>query len=136
MLKPFLIAASLCLLPVAALAHADHMHGEAEKIDEMTVTLAPGQGAEVKVVMKAGAKLHFSWKVEGGVVNFDTHGESFAAPDKTHSYEKGRGVASDEGEIVAAFDGKHGWFWRNRGDKDVTVTVRATGDYTDFKRAM
>lgn len=70
------------------------------------------------------------------MVNFGTHGESFAAPDKAHSYEKGRGVASDEGKIVAAFDGKHGWFWRNRGDKDVTVMVRATGDYTDFKRVM
>lgn len=136
MLKPFLIAAGLCLLPVTVLAHGDHVHGEEEHGNEMTLTLAPGKGAEVKVEMKQGAKLQFSWKAEGGVVNFDTHGESFAAPDKVHSYEKGRGAASDEGEIVAAFDGNHGWFWRNRGDKDVTITVRATGDYTKFKRVM
>lgn len=31
----------------------------------MTVTLAPGKEEEVKVVMKASAKLRFSWKVEG-----------------------------------------------------------------------
>lgn len=136
MLKSLLIAAGLCLLPVTALAHADHAHGEAETVDEMSVTLAPGQGAEVKVEAKQGAKINYSWTVEGGVVNFDAHGEAFAAPDKTHSYKKGRGAASDEGEITAAFDGKHGWFWRNRGDKDVTVKVRATGDYTNFKRVM
>ena len=31
------------------------------------------------------------------------------------SYTKGRGVAGDKGVLTAAFDGDHGWFWRNRG---------------------
>ena len=84
--------------------------------------------------MRKGAKADFAWKAEGGVVNFDIHGEPHDAPNKTHSYEKGRGVASDKGVLEAAFDGNHGWFWRNRGKGDVTVTLTTSGDYTNLKR--
>jgi hypothetical protein len=43
-------------------------------------------------------------------------------------------VASDEGELVAAFTGNHGWFWRNRGSADVTVVLKTGGVYSDIKR--
>ncbi|MBF3109459.1 transmembrane anchor protein, partial [Pseudomonas aeruginosa] len=33
-------------------------------------------------------------------------------------------------------DGKHGWFWRNRTDKSVTVTLRTQGDYIAIKRVI
>lgn len=99
--------------------------------DEMTFTLTPGQGTEVKMKMKEGEKALFSWTVQGGVVNFDTHGDALG---RSISYEKGRGVASDEGELVAAFTGNHGWFWRNRGEANVTVVLKTGGDYSDIKR--
>jgi hypothetical protein len=31
--------------------------------------------------------------------------------------------------LVAAFDGMHGWFRRNRGRQPVTVTLRTSGEY-------
>ena len=99
--------------------------------DEMTFTLKPGQGTEIKLKMKEGEKATYSWAVQGGVVNFDTHGDAIG---KSISYEKGRAVASDEGELVAAFTGNHGWFWRNRGQADVTVIIKTGGDYSDIKR--
>jgi hypothetical protein len=68
------------------------------------------------------------------VVNFDTHGEPHNAPNDTLSYEKGRGVAGDEGVLEAAFDGNHGWFWRNRGKEPVTIHLRTSGDYLAVKR--
>jgi hypothetical protein len=43
-------------------------------------------------------------------------------------------VAADEGALVAAFSGNHGWFWRNRGQADVTVLLRTGGTYQDIKR--
>ena len=52
------------------------------------------------------------------------------------SYKKGRGVGGDEGSIVAAFDGKHGWFWRNRGSAPVTVKVTATGEFGSLTREV
>lgn len=99
--------------------------------DEMSVELAPDQGAEIKLVMKAGQKANFSWTAEGGVVNFDMHGDGGT---EAISYEKGRGAASDEGVLEAAFDGNHGWFWRNRGQAPLTVIIRASGDYAEMKR--
>lgn len=101
--------------------------------DQMQVVLQPGVGAEIKLVMKAGAKAEFSWTVQGGTVNFDTHGDGGG---KSISYEKGRTVSADDGVLVAAFDGNHGWFWRNRGDAPVTVIVRVRGDYQDIKRLI
>lgn len=101
--------------------------------DQMTLTLTPGQGAEVKLVMKQGAVVNYAWVVEGGVVNFDTHGDGGG---QSASYEKGRSIPSDEGQIEAAFDGNHGWFWRNRGDVDVTLTLTTQGDYIEIKRVI
>lgn len=99
--------------------------------DEMTFTLAPGQGTEIKLKMKEGDRALYSWTVKGGVVNFDTHGDALG---RSISYEKGRGVASDEGDLIAAFTGNHGWFWRNRGKADVTVVLKTGGAYSDIKR--
>lgn len=101
--------------------------------DEMRVVLQPGEGAEVKLGMKAGERAPFRWTAEGGVVNFDLHGEG---ADETVSYEKGRAAPSHEGVLEARFDGNHGWFWRNRGNAAVTVVIRSRGQYADMKRVM
>ena len=99
--------------------------------DELPFTLASGEGTEIKMKMVAGAKVQYAWVVKGGEVNFDTHGD---APGKSISYEKGRGVASDEGVLEAAFTGNHGWFWRNRGRSDVQLVLRTRGDYSEIKK--
>ena len=101
--------------------------------DEIPFTLTPGEGTEIKLKMTEGAKAHYVWVVEGGEVNFDTHGD---APGKSISYEKGRGVSSDEGVLEAEFTGNHGWFWRNRGKSNVTVMLRTRGDYSEIKKMM
>ncbi len=88
--------------------------------------------------MVEGGKAQYAWVVKGGTVNFDTHGDTTL---KSISYEKGRGVASKEGVLVAAFTGNHGWYWRNhgwywrnRGQSDVKVTLRTRGEYSELKR--
>jgi len=101
--------------------------------DEMPVTLTPGEGTEIKLKMAQGAKVQYAWVVEGGAVNFDTHGD---APGKSISYEKGRGVSSDAGVLEAAFTGNHGWYWRNRGQSSVKVILRTRGDYTEIKKML
>ena len=111
-------------------AHAQGAPGA--KSQEFSVTLKPGEGTEVKADMKKGAKITYAWKVAGGTVNHDTHG---AGPGGEVSYSKGRSVPGDEGELTAAFDGNHGWFWRNRGSAPVTVTLTASGDFGSLKQA-
>ncbi len=101
--------------------------------DEISVTLKPGQGAEVKLTMLKGAKAEFSWAVAGGAVNYDLHGDGGG---QNISYQKDRRVEKHSGTLEAAFDGSHGWFWRNRGRKDVTVTLKVRGAYSEVKRLM
>lgn len=98
--------------------------------DEIPFTLTPGEGLEIKMKMDSGDKTEYSWVVTGGDVNFDTHGD---ASGQAISYEKGRGIAADEGVLEAAFTGNHGWFWRNRGQSDVQVVLRTRGDYSTIK---
>lgn len=104
---------------------------------EMTITLRPGQGAEVKLDMRKGAQVTYVWQTSGGQVNFDTHGDPPNAPkDFYHGYGKGRAVEGDKGTLEAAFDGRHGWFWRNRGNADVSVRLNTEGQYTAIKRVI
>lgn len=98
--------------------------------DETTFTLAPGDSAEWKLVMEEGQTVEYRMLVDGGRVNFDMHGHGGG---NSVTYEKGRGSTGDEGQIVAAFDGEHGWFWRNRDSSDVTVTIQVRGEYAEFK---
>ncbi|MFC4159675.1 hypothetical protein [Chitinimonas lacunae] len=103
--------------------------------DVQTVTLAPNQGIEVKARMKAGERFMFSWKAEGGAVSVDMHGEKLqAAQDEFTSYWKGRDQTEAHGQFQAPFDGTHGWYWRNRGQTPVTITVQTSGFYEKLYR--
>ncbi len=106
---------------------------DAMRQDEVSITLQPGEGAEIKLVMLKGAKANYAWTANGSKVNFDTHGDGGG---ESISYEKGRGAAEDSGVLEAAFDGNHGWFWRNRTGDPVTVTLKTDGAYSDIKRVM
>lgn len=119
---------------VAAAATEEEQPAAEGRRDTMTFTLAPGEGVEVKLVMREGAKAYFAWIADGGVVNYDTHGDNSSG--QKISYEKGRAVPADDGELEAAFDGNHGWFWRNRSDAEVTVTLETQGDYIEIKRVI
>lgn len=121
------------ILGALFIGSAHSQEAKAARIDTMSITLKPGEGTEVKLAMLKGAKVKFSWTVEGGAVNFDMHGDGGG---NEISYEKGRAVPSGEGLLTASFDGNHGWFWRNRGKADVIVTLKTEGDYTDIKKVM
>ena len=103
--------------------------------DELSLTLRPNEGAEIKAVMQPGERFVFSWVAEGGTVNFDMHGEKLNA--KSHdftSYWKGRGANAGHGVFQAPFAGTHGWYWRNRGTTPVTVKVKTSGFYDKLYR--
>lgn len=103
----------------------------------MTVRLKPGQGAEIKLAMRKDARVQYEWTTEGGPVNYDTHGDTVNAPkDFYHGYGKGVKTTRDAGTLQAAFDGTHGWFWRNRSGAEVTVTLKTSGDYQEIKRVL
>ncbi len=103
--------------------------------DEMTVVLAPHRGTEVKAHMKKGDSMIFRWEAEGGPVKLDMHGEPpNPAENEFTSYWQEKEIQEAQGSFTAPFDGTHGWYWRNNGDKPVTVTVRTSGFYKDLFR--
>ena len=101
---------------------------------EKTFTLAPDEGTEVKVTMVKGAKVDYVWETDGGKVNFDVHGDSKELKINYHPYYKGSSETKREGTLEAAFNGGHGWFWRNRTKEPVTITIKTNGEYTAITR--
>lgn len=96
--------------------------------NEMVFTLAPSEAKEIKLVMAAGDVANFEWVSEGGGVNYTQHGDDGGANEVR--FEDGRAAPGQDGTMAAPFAGKHGWFWRNRGEAPVTVTLRVGGVYS------
>lgn len=101
--------------------------------DTTTLTLVPNDGAEIKVALKKGQLVNYEW-TSTGKVNFDNHGDSKVLNINYHGYGKGIAQSTDKGSIEAAFDGKHGWFWRNRTKEPVTITLATKGEYSSIQR--
>lgn len=108
---------------------AENSEGSDASQHVTTVTLQPNEGKELKLAMRKGASATYSWTTDRGVVNYDAHGDSTGAPGSYHGYKKGSGVSTDQGTLISAFDGKHGWFWRNRTTHPIVITLETQGDY-------
>lgn len=119
------------------LSAAAAVNQPAERTDRKQITLAPGEAAEIKVSANKGASITYNWSVSGGTVNYDTHGDPLVRRRGFyHGYGKGKASTGENGSIVAAFDGTHGWYWRNRSGQSVTVTLQTSGAYSDIKRVV
>lgn len=133
MTTPAAPAPSPASVPAPAPATGPAEAAAPAKAEEMTLTLAPGQGVEIKAKMRKGASLTYVWVTDGPKLNFDAHGDGTGI--SYHGYGKGSESRS-EGVLTAAFDGSHGWFWRNRAGRPVTVTLKVTGDFDGLKRLV
>lgn len=102
--------------------------------DEVSLEIAPGVAVELKLIMKAGAVAEFEWIAEPGHLHSALHGDGNQGQGVT--YRNGRAEVGHSGKLVAEFDGSHGWFWRNRSDETVTLTLRTKGDYSEVKRVL
>jgi hypothetical protein len=96
------------------------------RTDSMTVTLAPGKGTEVKMLLNAGEGVVYRWTADADVA-IDMHGErpTVKGPWTSYSVEAAQRTAA--GTFTAPFDGTHGWYWENRSTTPITVTVDVTG---------
>jgi hypothetical protein len=104
------------------------------QFDSREITLAPGEGMEIKYNMKKGAGLVYSWTA-GATLPFEFHGEPDAKPagkegtDYYESYELDdkTGKRESHATFVAPSTGIHGWFWENKSDKPVTLKLVSAG---------
>lgn len=103
---------------------------DSPRTDELSVTLAPDKSTEIKITMTKGTAVDFTWSTSQGEVFYDLHADSKEV--NYHVYEKGTD-STKAGTLTAAFDGNHGWYWKNRTNAPVTITLKATGNYQDIK---
>lgn len=94
---------------------------------QMTLTLQPESGAEIKAQMRAGETIVFSWVSDGGPVSFDMHGEKPNDGSNFTSYWTGRDETQGHGSFTAPFAGSQGWYWQNDGTEPVSITVKVSG---------
>lgn len=105
------------------------------KVDSEDIGLQPGDGFEIKYHMQKGATMVFAWKADGPV-QFEFHGEpdQKPKPDYFESYlldKKGRD--SFYGSFTAPTTGVHGWFWQNKGTKEIRMHLSASGFFDSSK---
>ena len=98
---------------------------------EKTITLIPDAWTEIKLEMEKDASVNYTWFTDAGRANYDTHGDSKSLDISYHGYEKGS-KQRDEGVLTAKFSGNHGWYWRNRTDETITITLKTTGTYQNI----
>ena len=108
------------------------------KTDSHVITLNPHEGMEIKYNMKKGAGLVYSW-IADAPLSFEFHGEPDKKPegrggtDYYESYELDdkKGADHSHGTFLAPSTGIHGWFWENKSDNEVKLTLVSSG-YYDF----
>ena len=106
------------------------------KVDSQDFQLRPGDGVEMKYHMTKGDVMVYGWK-GNGKLTFEFHGEPDQKPTKDYfeSYELDNKIGKDSsyGFFTAPSTGIHGWFWQNKGKKDVTFHLSVAGFFDSAK---
>lgn len=106
------------------------------KVDSEDFQLRPGEGVEMKYHMLKGAGMVYGWKADGKLA-YEFHGEPDQKPTKDYfeSYELDDKIGKDAsyGSFTAPSTGIHGWFWQNKGKKDVSFHLTVAGFFDSAK---
>jgi hypothetical protein len=107
------------------------------KHDSITVKIPPKKGIEYKVKMLKYGSTKYEWYSQNREVVFlDFHGEvEEKNPPKEVFYESYTVAYSNNmgGTFTAPFKGKHGWYFKNLSDKEITIIIKLKGQYQLFK---
>lgn len=98
--------------------------------DIVIITIPAASGLEYKFNLKNNAELSYAWKTDGAELYFDFHGEP--AGDKTGYFKSFKEATKSQstGVLKVPFAGSHGWYWENKTQSPVRVTLKTKGQYT------
>jgi RNA polymerase subunit RPABC4/transcription elongation factor Spt4 len=102
----------------------------ADWLDVVIITVPPKSGLEYKFHVKETAELAYTWTTNGAKLHFDFHGEP--SGDKTGYFKSFKETTDNKskGILKAPFTGSHGWYWENKTQTPVQVTLKTKGQYT------
>ncbi len=101
--------------------------------DSITIDIPAGKGLEYKFHILKGASLEYTWETNGDPIFYDFHGEAKGEntgypKDHEETFKEGTDSQSS-GSIHVPFEGSHGWWWKNKGSKDIVITLKTNGSY-------
>jgi len=99
-------------------------------VDRVEFQLAPFESVEYSYRAGKGASFVYSWQADQELV-FNLHSSPDLPPkgapaDYAESFSAGRALDA-QGTYSATFTGRHGWFWENRTDEPVKLTLLVSG---------
>jgi hypothetical protein len=100
--------------------------------DSVQVTVPAGKGIEYKIYMLRHGQVKYEWTTDKDVVYVDFHGEVNQEQVTSDVYYESYTLAYADnmvGTLLAPYEGKHGWYFRNNGKSDIIVTIRLKGQY-------
>lgn len=98
--------------------------------DSVDISIPAGKGLEYKFYLTSGDALRYGWSTKGGeLLFFDFHGEPQG--DTTGYFESYTVSTANNarGSFTASFEGSHGWYWENKGQINMVVTLKTEGNY-------
>jgi hypothetical protein len=104
----------------------------AERSDEIIIDVPAKKGIEYKVIMKKYDQFKYEWITDEGTLFHDFHGEVKQGDSYSHFFESYTQAFSNNmvGTFLAPFEGIHGWYFSNKSDKAIKVTLKLSGQYT------
>ena len=102
------------------------------KQQKVQFTLAPKEGMEYKYRLEKDAGMLYAWTATGELY-WELHSEPEGAPrGYAEWFDTDFGERSN-GVYNAQFSGIHGWWWENKGEQPVTITLTTSGLYTEAR---
>ena len=103
-------------------------------VDTVELIVGPDDWLEYTYRFEEGGSMLFSWKATG-LLSYNFHSapagappgyaESFDAQENDHAH----------GAYAAPYAGVHGWYWENKAETPVTITLSTAGFYSEAHEA-
>ncbi|MEX1032484.1 MAG: hypothetical protein WDZ30_03925 [Cellvibrionaceae bacterium] len=119
------------------LADNTYFAGEGSYREQDFDVLVLNQSArEFKLALKEDNAIAYRWTVQMDdpellTVEFHGHTERVGDEPGTVMFYTKHNQTSEQGALVAPFDGIHGWYLKNDSDQDITIKLRVAGFFKE-----
>ncbi len=99
--------------------------------DSIKVIVPAGKGIEYKIAVLKYGQVKYAWKTNQGILFLDMHGDVKTADTKSGYFESYTVANANNmaGSFIAPYEGKHGWYFKNKSNTDIEVTINLLGQY-------
>jgi hypothetical protein len=99
--------------------------------DSTKIIIPARKGLEYKIKVLKHGQVKYAWHTNEGVLFVDFHGD-VKTDMKDVDYYESFAVANSSnmaGSFIAPYEGKHGWYFKNKTEKDIEVSISMKGEY-------